>query len=524
MSEEVPVEEMVFAAAPRDDTLPASPADAVRRARTALVRFSRVPDAMDDPLVVVALDVLRRSGVAVDLRFPLAALQANTRSYGRHNPRRYRWSLSWRSEPNSNAYRLPADAPRPAWRAAEIERDAHDRSAHGNRLLVPLVLAAQFDFWDRVAADPATPGDVADSARALVAEAAPVAEDELARWYEARDPWRDTFGLWLLTAAPATMARFRHSLFSLAVRYGTITSGNGVVRGVRFPYYGRPLVSASAQLAGGLWRSSVYPTLIPRLVGYFAALREADGGWADEGQQADIVTTLAVADVLSRLDPDFDPRPTIGWFMRRQEPAGWWRALNPEVPWLTAAVADWIERSGQPFASRFEWPTPPIWQLDRLSGLATVATLEELEKAITDLPRLGAQRHEVAFVDLAGFGDWNTRYGQAKGDDVIQLLGKTLSEVPDTLAVRIGGDEILLLGKPAEEPGRLWAAVERWRQAWPARLAEEGAHGVEPRVLVRPARLADLHDSRVALGLAIGPFKRQYATPPPVGVQGWLRD
>jgi hypothetical protein len=30
----------------------------------------------------------------------------------------------------------------------------------------------------------------------------------------------------------------------------------------------------------------------------------------------------------------FDPTPVTTFFVRAQEPAGWWRALNPEVPWL----------------------------------------------------------------------------------------------------------------------------------------------------------------------------------------------
>jgi hypothetical protein len=29
----------------------------------------------------------------------------------------------------------------------------------------------------------------------------------------------------------------------------------------------------------------------------------------------------------------FDPTPVTTFFVRAQEPAGWWRALNPEVPW-----------------------------------------------------------------------------------------------------------------------------------------------------------------------------------------------
>ncbi len=232
-------------------------APAIRRARLALGRLTRAPDAMDDPLLIVGLDLLRRAGAAVDLRPLLDVLEAHEVGYGRYNALRYRWNLSWHSEAGSVAYRLPYDVPPPLWRGAEAENDATDRSAHGRRLMEPVVIGAQFDFWERVASDAATPPEVARRAAKLLDEATPVAEHELANWFAARDPWRDTFALWLFTASDHVTERFRHLLFALAVRYGGIAQRDGVVRGVRFPFYRRALVSASAHLASGLWRCGV---------------------------------------------------------------------------------------------------------------------------------------------------------------------------------------------------------------------------------------------------------------------------
>ncbi len=201
-----------------------------------------------------------------------------------------------------------------------------------------------------------------------------------------------------------------------------------------------------------------------------------------------------------RLDPDFDPAPTRDWLLKRQEPAGWWRALNPEVPWLTAAVVNWLEQSRRPFWARFEWPSSPIWALDRLSRLTTIATLEELEVGLRRLPRLADQPVETAFLDLAGFRAWNSRHGQVRGDEVIKLLGRSLGDLPDVLSVRIGGDEILMIGKPAAPPRRLWQTLEAWRHGWPAQLAQIGAEGVAPRIVVEQTDAGRLKDSRDRLG------------------------
>ena len=197
-------------------------------------------------------------------------------------------------------------------------------TAYGHRLMEPIALAEQFGFWGRVADDPMQATGVRTEVARLLAEATPIAEDDLAAWVAASDPWRDTFALWLLTAEPQAVRRLRDLIFAIAIRYGGLVVRHGsVVRGLRFPFRGTPLVSASAQLALGLWRCGVYPSVVPSLTSFVASAAQASGGWADSGQEADVLTTLAAADLLVRVDPGFDPEPTWpGLSTARNRPAG----------------------------------------------------------------------------------------------------------------------------------------------------------------------------------------------------------
>jgi GGDEF domain-containing protein len=492
-------------------------APAVRRAVLALDRLALSEDAFDDPLVVVALHRRRVNGQVIDVETLLHHFARREPSYGRSNSLRYRWELSWGSAAGSAAYALATDGWPAHWRPAEASLLLARPSAYGRRLMAPIVLAAQFRFWGSLAADPATDPRLARSAAALLAEAVPTAEHDVASWHAALDPWSDTFALWLLAAEPQVMMRLRDLVFGLALRYAAIAQRDGVVRGVAHPFHGRPLASASAHLAASLWRCGIYPSLIPGLVQFVEASLDTTGGWADEGQPPDLLTTLAAADLLLKLDPSFDPGRTADWFLARQEGAGWWRALNPEVPWLTAVVSDWLEAASRPFAARFEWPSSPVWARDRLSGLATLASLEELERAMAALPNLGDQPIQAAFVDLAGFGAWNSTHGQARGDEVIALMGRTLAGLPHVLPVRLGGDEFLVLDKPGAPADRLLRLIEGWMSDWPAQLAARQAHGVAPRVLVGDATAREAGRLRGTLGQAISQLKREAPNPPPTG-------
>ena len=54
----------------------------------------------------------------------------------------------------------------------------------------------------------------------------------------------------------------------------------------------------------------------------------------------------------------------------------------------------------------------------------------------------------MAVIDLAGFGNWNTRFGQALGDRVLRSFAQVLAEIPGTVSTREGGDEFVVLGAP----------------------------------------------------------------------------
>ena len=491
---------------------------AILHAYDALTRLSTSTDALADPLVVVALDLLRAAGEPVDDRALLRSLAGHATSYGRDNPMRYRWSLSFAAEPGSEAYRRRHDTPQPHWRPGEREFMEGNLTKYGRRLMEPVVLASQFGYWGRVAESPTTEPEIANLATALLEEAIPTAENDLAALFTASDPWRDTFALWLLSREPQTAARFRHLLFGLAIRYGALAARDGVVRGLRHPWHGRPLVSASAMLATALWHWGVYPTVIPALVSYVSLSRNSDGSWSDEGQPPDILTTLAAADLLSRLDPGFDPSLTVRWLAERQEADGWWRALDPETPWLTAAVARWLGAAELQFFQRFAWPSMPIWTRDRMTGLTTLTGIDEIATVLGTVPRLAAAPMDVAFLDLAGFRAFNKIHGsQTEGDRVLATLGEALRDIQGCLPVRIGGDEMLIVGKPGADIG---PRLDRWRAAWPARLRAAGfVEPVAPRILVARAPAAQLMDVRHKLGEGIFKMKQLYPETPPEGVQ-----
>ena len=150
---------------------------------------------------------------------------------------------------------------------------------------------------------------------------------------------------------------------------------------------------------------------------------------------------------------------------------------------MTAAVVDWLGLSQRPFRERFAWPAAPIWARDRLTGLTTIATLDELAQVVEGLPSLAAEPLEVGFLDLAGFGAWNTRFGQTRGDELMAVLGRSLAEIPDVLAVRIGGDEFTILGRPGASD--VVSRMDAWRHAWPTRLADASMPAtVAPRIIV----------------------------------------
>ena len=113
-----------------------------------------------------------------------------------------------------------------------------------------------------------------------------------------------------LTRRPKALELLRELALAIAMRTGTLASRlAGLPSGTRWPFEAVPLVSASAHLGLGLWALGYRPSLLPGLIDFVKSREQRDGGWADEGQPADVLTTLAAAELLSTLDPSFDPRP-----------------------------------------------------------------------------------------------------------------------------------------------------------------------------------------------------------------------
>ncbi len=484
----------------------------IARAEAALARHAADPQAVGDPMIAASVLAMRAIGNPAPIGGLLAYLSRREQIAERHNWRRYPWILGIKTDPGDPAYA----GRRVNWRPRESFWLQSNPGQYAQRIMAPALVGLHLQLWSEVAAvdEPV----LADRATALLRRAMPVAEDDVAEWIGADDPWRDTFAVWQLTAHPLALTHLRDLVQALANRYGRLAVRDGAVQGRRFPFFGEPLTSASAHLALGLWRLGTYPRVLPGLYALTKAMRRPDGSWQDATQPPDVLTTLAAAELLTLLDPTFDPEPTIRFLARRQEIAGWWRALGPEVPWLTAAIVDWMRRSTSAFTRRFAWPHVAPSVRDRLTGLPTIAFFDDIALAVGALPELSQLPVEFAFIDLAGFGAFNTANGQVAGDRALRLYAETLREIPDALVVRDGGDEILVIGLPTARS--LERQLAEFTRAWPERAARLGIRrgGVVPRVVITTTTCAGLSEARYQLGVEIGQLKHRYPEPPPEGV------
>ena len=494
---------------------------AIARATAALLAAAPQLD-LRDPMLSAALRFARRHGTDIPPSPILRAWRTRTLAAtvrGRETP----WVLGSDAAPNSPAYDTP-DGVGALWRPRERDWLDRDATGFGNRLLAPIALAENVDFLATLEADPSPA--LASTAAEILREIQPSLEAHLAACIVGTDPWRDTFALWLLSRRPGALALLHPLDLAIATRYGTLANRlAGLVCGTRFPFEAVPLTSANAHLGVALWTLDYRPTLLAGILTFVRSRQAPDGGFADEGQFSDVLTSLVAADLLSTLDPEFDPRPTIGWFGRTQEPAGWWRALDPEVPWLTAAVVEWLESAERPFAERFRWPAYQRVDLDRKTGIPGYVAFDRLARVFEAVPGIATSPVGIAFGDLAGFRQFNNTYGQEMGDRVLRTFATALAELDASLAIRDGGDEFLVVGAPTRRD--IGPDLERFRAEWPARFTREygtAAGVVAPRFVVTMVDGRDLRDARDRLGRAISGVKAEVPEPPPEGVLRRLGD
>jgi GGDEF domain-containing protein len=282
----------------------------------------------------------------------------------------------------------------------------------------------------------------------------------------------------------------------------------GVVLGTRFPFHEKPLVSATAQLALALLALGSHVEVVAGAAGFVAGTRQRDGSFGDAGAESDVMTTWVAAELLSVTDPGFELAPTLEWLAARQQSSGFFRALGPEQPWLTLQVVELLRSAQRSFAERFRFPHVQTVNLDRKTQLPFFAYFVELGELFGTLPGTREVELEVGFLDLIGFREFNNRYGQALGDEVLAEFAAALSESSTLRAIRDGGDEFLLVGAPTHRG--VFEQIARIQQAWPARFrARFGADApaVLSRALVATCSGSGLLACREALGRGIGALK-----------------
>jgi hypothetical protein len=428
-------------------------------------------------------------------------------------PNRYPWEVP--------VARFHAEAAE-RWRPGDAELKADDPERWAAGFWLPAVLADTLEWLEALATPAAR--HTADELIGLVRRRV---DADLAARVAEHEPWSGTLALGVFAARPRTLERFHPILTALLMRYVADAEEDGrLVLGRRFPHYRRPLVGATAQLGRGIVAIGQGIGLLGDMVAFLRGRQRPDGGWGDEDQPTDLVTTLAAASLLAQVDPDFDPRSPFAAIASSPEAGRGWTAMDPrDASFIAAEVAAHVDGAALPFEARFRWPHVPAWFLDPHCGLPRFGAFQDLAKLFAAVPGLARTPFEVAFLDLADFGTWNKEFGQAAGDDVLRFFGRFLREIPLSRAIQDGGDEILVVSAPGRAGllGDLRAHFDGsdGTAGWATRFGElfPGAWPVAARGVVDSGAGADLLAMRERGGRLIGAVKATIAkSPPPEGV------
>ncbi len=478
----------------------------VERTTAALLEL----DAVIDPAEPLAFAIRRAAGRIDPSRRSIAHLLEFLGNRQPGNPRsesRYRWELSHRVGVKLPPY-APSEKAWMAWRNGEEPRLARDPFEVEARLLLPILLAENLEaLLDAAAGSPE-----AARAQALLDEATPVARRDVAKYIAVNDVWEDTFAAWCLTRSPRVLDHLHSLAVALAVTYAA--GARGPLCGTRFPYYEKPLVTASAQLASSLLALGIDLDVAAQLTAFVRDQRRPSGGWGDDADHEDPLTTLIAADLAGRTDPSLDLEPTLQYFERTQHADGLWRALGPEAPWLSAEIVELATDLARPFAERFRWPHCGRSSVDQKTRIPSFAYFLDLARLLASMPGLATADVELAFIDLIGFRAFNNRYGQDAGDDVLQEFAAELKTVPGARVVRDGGDEFLVIGAPTRRAltGDLRAVMTSWKARFHTHFGAD-VPAVIPRIVLGHTPAMELRALRERLGREITGLKTLASIP-----------
>ncbi|WP_160745255.1 GGDEF domain-containing protein [Croceibacterium soli] len=108
-----------------------------------------------------------------------------------------------------------------------------------------------------------------------------------------------------------------------------------------------------------------------------------------------------------------------------------------------------------------------LGELSERDPLTGLLNRRVIERRFRTLHRNGYET--LALLDLDRFKEVNDRFGHALGDEVLRACANVLRDLPDVLAIRMGGEEFLLLMRGRDSLAR----AEQMRQSLPGRIARE---------------------------------------------------
>lgn len=461
-----------------------------------------------DPFRVALLRWAAETGRAAASEPVLTLLeQSLTSGYG---ARRFRWQMpvgQW----------IPLESRR-RWRPAEAEMAERHANEHAGRLWLPVLLVEHLTWLEELAAG--TDASLAARARMIADEALPIVEDVVAGSVTARDTWGDTFLLWAFARSPRALGQVRGLVLALAARHvARAGRTRGIVHGRTFPFFDQAMPSATAHLGTASTTLGEGLAIVDAQLAFLRDARRRDGGWGDPGQGSDILTTLAAARLLGSIDPSFDPGSAVGPLQVMATASGRRpSAIGPEWPWLTAELVRYLYWAPLPFTERFRWPNTAPSAMDHRVGVPRFEGYLALADLFRAIPALGHGEVEVAFIDLAKFGAWNTNHGMVLGDELLALLTGQLRTLPESRTFRDGGDEFLVVGAP--DSARLQRDLESLFARWPevSRAAFPSLPVVPLRAVVSREQASNLRAARERQGKWIGVVKHAHDDPPAEGV------
>jgi GGDEF domain-containing protein len=461
-----------------------------------------------DPFRVALLRWATETGRDSSPEAVLGSLEESIASgYG---ARRFRWHVpigKW----------IPFERRR-RWRSAEAELAERHANEHAGRLWLPLLLVEHMAWLDELAGG--SDAGFAARARAIRDEALPTVEDVVAATVGARDTWGDTFLLWAFVRSPRALEQVRGLVLALAARHAAHASRTqGIVRGRTFPFFDLPMPSATAHLGTASTTLGEGLALVDAQLAFLRDARRRDDGWGDPGQGSDMLTTLAAARLLGSIDPSFDPGSAVEPLRALASASGRRpNAIGPEWPWLTAELVRYLRWAPLPFTERFRWPNIAPSAMDNRVGVPRFEGYLALADLFRAIPALCQGEVEVAFIDLANFGAWNTDHGMVLGDELLALLTAHLRTLPESRTFRDGGDEFLVVGAPDADRLRVDLAdlFARWPQA--SRKAFPSLPVVPLRAVISREGASNLRAARERQGVWIGEVKKAHELPPPEGV------